>query len=246
MRPYRRRRPGGSIRPHLSILFLLLGVLIPLLLREPAPPAPAPLPQGEVLESVRAALPEELEPLRRAFVESGAALAGRVGYFWGGKSDAVGWDARWGVPAVVISPGSDTTGESIPFGLDCSGFVSWCAVNAAGDARRGGDRQRRAGSVGPVHPRGVGRGPAGGSAGFPRSLPCRHRGGQGYRREADGPTLLPQPGRRGVLPRRPGCGLCRRGPPDDLYKHRSRRQKGAQRKTAARQQFAEWNRQSCS
>ena len=84
MRPYRRRRPGGSIRPHLSILLLLLGVLIPLLLREPAPPAPAPLPQGEVLESVRAALPEELEPLRRAFVESGAALAGRVGYFWGG------------------------------------------------------------------------------------------------------------------------------------------------------------------
>ena len=137
MRPYRRRRPGGSIRPHLSILFLLLGVLIPLLLREPAPPAPAPLPQGEVLESVRAALPEELEPLRRAFVESGAALAGRVGYFWGGKSDAVGWDARWGVPAVVISPGSDTTGESIPFGLDCSGFVSWCAVNAAGDAAAG-------------------------------------------------------------------------------------------------------------
>ena len=25
MRPYRRRRPGGSIRPHLSILLLLLG-----------------------------------------------------------------------------------------------------------------------------------------------------------------------------------------------------------------------------
>ena len=137
MRPYRRRRPGGSIRPHLSILLLLLGVLIPLLLREPAPPAPAPLPEGEVLESVRAALPEELEPLRRAFVECGAALAGRVGYFWGGKSDAVGWDARWGVPAVVTAPGSDTTGESIPFGLDCSGFVSWCAVNAAGDAAAG-------------------------------------------------------------------------------------------------------------
>ena len=60
-----------------------------------------------------------------------------MGYFWGGKSDAVGWDARWGVPAVVTAPGSDTTGESIPFGLDCSGFVSWCAVNAAGDAAAG-------------------------------------------------------------------------------------------------------------
>ena len=31
------------------------------------------------------------------------------------------------------APGSSTSGESLPFGLDCSGFVSWCAVNAAGD-----------------------------------------------------------------------------------------------------------------
>ena len=38
---------------------------------------------------------------------------------------------------MVTAPGSDTTGESIPFGLDCSGFVSWCAVNAAGDAAAG-------------------------------------------------------------------------------------------------------------
>ena len=84
-------------------------------------------------ERIAAALPAELSPLRRAFVESGAALVGRVGYFWGGKSDAVGWDARWGVPAVVTAPGSSSSGESLPFGLDCSGFVSWCAVNAAGD-----------------------------------------------------------------------------------------------------------------
>ena len=32
MRPYRRRRPGGSIRPHLAVVLLLLGVLIPLVL----------------------------------------------------------------------------------------------------------------------------------------------------------------------------------------------------------------------
>lgn len=137
MRPYHRRRPGGSIRPHLAVILLLLGVLIPLVLRDLAPSAPAPLPEGEVPESVRAALPAELAPLRRAFVERGAALAGRVGYFWGGKSDVLGWDARWGVPAVVTAPGSDETGRSIPFGLDCSGFVSWCAVNAAGDAAAG-------------------------------------------------------------------------------------------------------------
>ena len=120
-------RGSGSIRPHLAVLLLLTGVLAGLLLRTPVPSVPTPLPQGEVGERIAAALPAELSPLRRAFVESGAALVGRVGYFWGGKSDAVGWDARWGVPAVVTAPGSSTSG------LDCSGFVSWCAVNAAGD-----------------------------------------------------------------------------------------------------------------
>ena len=124
-------RGSGSIRPHLAVLLLLTGVLAGLLLRTAAPSVPTPLPQGEAGERIAAALPAELSPLRRAFVESGAALVGRVGYFWGGKSDAVGWDA--GVPAVVTAPGSSTSGESLPFGLDCSGFVSWCAVNAAGD-----------------------------------------------------------------------------------------------------------------
>ena len=118
-------RGSGSIRPHLAVLLLLTGVLAGLLLRTPVPSVPTPLPQGEVGERIAAALPAELSPLRRAFVESGAALVGRVGYFWGGKSDAVGWDARWGVPAVVTAPGSSTSGESLPFGLDCSGFVSW-------------------------------------------------------------------------------------------------------------------------
>ena len=126
-------RGSGSIRPHLAVLLLLTGVLAGLLLRTPVPSVPTPLPQCEVGERIATALPAELSPLRRAFVESGAALVGRVGYFWGGKSDAVGWDARWGVPAVVTAPGSSTSGESLPFGLDCSGFVSWCAVNAAGD-----------------------------------------------------------------------------------------------------------------
>ena len=138
-------RGSGSIRPHLAVLLLLTGVLAGLLLRTPVPSVPTPLPQGEVGERIAAALPAELSPLRRAFVESGAALVGRVGYFWGGKSDAVGWDARWGVPAVVTAPGSSTSGESLPFGLDCSGFVSWCAVNPAAFAAVGnGVRAQRA------------------------------------------------------------------------------------------------------
>lgn len=67
-------------------------------------------------------------------VENAAALTGEVGYFWGGKSVCLGWDDRWGVPAVVTADGSDTTGTLVPFGLDCSGLVTWAAVNAAGDA----------------------------------------------------------------------------------------------------------------
>ena len=206
-------RGSGSIRPHLAVLLLLTGVLAGLLLRTPVPSVPTPLPQGEVGERIAAALPAELSPLRRAFVESGAALVGRVGYFWGGKSDAVGWDARWGVPAVVTAPGSSTSGESLPFGLDCSGFVSWCAVNAAGDPRRLCRRgQRRAGPAGPVRPGGLGRRPPRRSGLLSRPVPCGDRGRPGRGRRASGAPLLLLPGGRGVLPRRQGRGLYRPGP----------------------------------
>ena len=70
-------RGSGSIRPPLAVLLLLTGVLAGLLLRTPVPSVPTPLPQGEVGERIAAALPAELSPLRRAFVESGAALVGR-------------------------------------------------------------------------------------------------------------------------------------------------------------------------
>ena len=56
-------RGSGSIRPHLSVLLLLTGVLAGLLLRTPVPSVPTPLPQGEVGERIAAALPAELSPL---------------------------------------------------------------------------------------------------------------------------------------------------------------------------------------
>ena len=59
-------------------------------------------------------------------------LVGKVNYFWGGKSSAIGWDSRWGTPAKVTAPGSRTTGTVRPFGLDCSGFVDWVFNNACG------------------------------------------------------------------------------------------------------------------
>ena len=53
---------------------------------------------------------------------------GKVHYFWGGKSNAQGWDPDWGQPKEVVSAGSETSGTIRPYGLDCSGFVAWCYI----------------------------------------------------------------------------------------------------------------------
>lgn len=75
-------------------------------------------------------LPDDLDPARKAAVETAVQLVGRVSYFWGGKSLTIGWDDRWGVPTEVTAAGSGSTGTVRPFGLDCSGFVDWTFYNA--------------------------------------------------------------------------------------------------------------------
>ena len=75
-------------------------------------------------------LPDDLDPERKAVVETAVQLVGRVSYFWGGKSLTLGWDDRWGVPTEVTAAGSGSTGTIRPFGLDCSGFVDWTFYNA--------------------------------------------------------------------------------------------------------------------
>ena len=75
-------------------------------------------------------LPDDLDPARKAVVETAVQLVGRVSYFWGGKSLTLGWDDRWGVPTEVTASGSGSTGTIRPFGLDCSGFVDWTFYNA--------------------------------------------------------------------------------------------------------------------
>lgn len=75
-------------------------------------------------------LPDDLDPARKAVVETAVQLVGRVSYFWGGKSLTLGWDDRWGVPTEVTAEGSGSTGTVRPFGLDCSGFVDWTFYNA--------------------------------------------------------------------------------------------------------------------
>lgn len=85
------------------------------------------------LEAAGVLLPEELDPVRRRVVLSACSLAGRVPYFWGGKSECVGWDARWGAPTVITSGGGWQEETVRPFGLDCSGLVAWALINGAQD-----------------------------------------------------------------------------------------------------------------
>ena len=79
---------------------------------------------------LRRALPNDLSKERRAVVERALSLAGKVNYFWGGKSLVTGWDDRWGQLAKVTADGSSTTGTYRPYGLDCSGMVDWAFYNA--------------------------------------------------------------------------------------------------------------------
>lgn len=67
-----------------------------------------------------------VEGVRRLVTESALSIVGEVHYFWGGKSESVGKDPTWGEPRLVESEGSESTGTVRPWGLDCSGFVSWC------------------------------------------------------------------------------------------------------------------------
>lgn len=76
------------------------------------------------------ALPDNLSAKRKAVIKAACSLVGKVNYFWGGKSSAIGWDSEWGKLKVVTAAGSKSTGTKRPFGLDCSGFVTWAYINS--------------------------------------------------------------------------------------------------------------------
>lgn len=90
-----------------------------------------PITSADVRE-VLDALPDGLDPARREAVQTALQLVGKVNYFWGGKSRAIGWDSRWGQLTKVWAAGSSSTGTYRPFGLDCSGFVDWIFNNSQG------------------------------------------------------------------------------------------------------------------
>lgn len=84
----------------------------------------------EEIEEIKSHIPEDIIIESEKVVEAAESLVGKVNYFWGGKSLAIGWDNRFGTDMEVTSPGSSSTGTIRPFGLDCSGFVTWVFVNA--------------------------------------------------------------------------------------------------------------------
>jgi len=89
---------------------------------------PAGLTQEEI-NQILASLPKNLSIQQTQVVEKALSLVGKASYFWGGKSTAINWDSRWGTSMTVTADGSDTTGTTRPFGLDCSGYVAWVYIN---------------------------------------------------------------------------------------------------------------------
>ncbi len=87
----------------------------------------------DAIAEIRSALPEGLSVGRESIIVTAYSLVEKVSYFWGGKYNEVGWNTSWGMPRLVTSLGSKTTGKTRAYGLDCSGFVSWVFINAAGD-----------------------------------------------------------------------------------------------------------------
>ena len=125
----KRKRQKTAARTRAAVLLLLLlGCLLPG--RLPHGKMEIPEPIERLLTQT---LAEEEIPERIAFVRTACALTGQVPYFWGGKSRAIGWDGAWGWPRRVKAEGSNTTGRLCPYGLDCSGLVSWAAATALGD-----------------------------------------------------------------------------------------------------------------
>lgn len=62
----------------------------------------------------------------QTIIDSALSIEGDVHYFWGGKSLVMGKDESWGEMREVTSEGSKSSGKTIPYGLDCSGYVAWC------------------------------------------------------------------------------------------------------------------------
>jgi len=84
---------------------------------------------AEEISKIRSYLPNDFKLDRSEIVSVAESIVGKVPYFWGGKSLAQGRDSRWGTQMKVTSAGSKSTGTTRPFGLDCSGYITWVFSN---------------------------------------------------------------------------------------------------------------------
>ena len=82
------------------------------------------------VQSIINGLPASLLQKRKDVVKNAGSLVGKVNYFWGGKSSAIGWDSAWGTMRRVTAAGSPSSGTLRAYGLDCSGFVTWAFNNS--------------------------------------------------------------------------------------------------------------------
>lgn len=82
------------------------------------------------VQSIINGLPSSLPQNRKDVVKNAGSLVGKVNYFWGGKSSAIGWDSAWGTMRRVTAAGSPSSGTLRAYGLDCSGFVTWAFNNS--------------------------------------------------------------------------------------------------------------------
>ena len=69
---------------------------------------------------VRSEAGSDVSEERVSIVAAACSLIGKVGYFWGGKSYAIGWDDSWGSPMTVSAEGSKSSGTVRSYGLDCN------------------------------------------------------------------------------------------------------------------------------
>lgn len=103
----------------------------------------------EIAELINNA-PKMSNTAQRELFDTALSIVGKVKYFWGGKSPA-GWNIEWGKDVLVTSPGSETTGKYIPFGLDCSGYVDWVFKTAGiGNMLSGGGTAYQYGQSYPI------------------------------------------------------------------------------------------------
>ncbi|MEG1810996.1 MAG: NlpC/P60 family protein [Clostridia bacterium] len=107
---------------------LLVAVLVIMLATLPSAAPYEPLIDEDIQAMLTRNTELGLSTLQDELVRTALSIVGDVHYFWGGKSNSIGRDPAWGELREVSSSGSESSGTMRPYGLDCSGYVTWCVI----------------------------------------------------------------------------------------------------------------------